>query len=151
MQFTIRSAAGLCALTLSLGMAHASGPVAVYALIDSVKMEPAADHPERIVISGIFITAEERTDIYSAPQRGFLYFKLPAQNSEMALREWADLKSVAGTRQVVGFGSSWFGKARVRKPDEEHRNPDPYILGNGVVKINPDHSRARALLDYKDR
>jgi hypothetical protein len=47
-------------------------------------------------VSGAFITAEERSDRYSAPQRGYLYFTLPAQDRELAQREWADLKSVAG-------------------------------------------------------
>ena len=31
------------------------------------------------------------------------------------------------------------------------RLPDDYPMGNGVVKINSDQPRAKALLDYKDR
>jgi len=138
-------------MTLGLGIVHASGPIAVYALVDKVTFEPNAEKPETIQISGVFITAAERSDTYSAPQRGYLYFKLPSGNEVLALREWADLKSVAGTRQVVGFGSSWSTKARVRKPDEEAKSPDEFVLGNGVVKVNPDQPRAKALLDYKDR
>jgi hypothetical protein len=138
-------------LAVTLGVTKASGPIAVYALVDKVTLEPTADNPERIRVSGVFITAEERSDVYSAPQPGYLYFSLPSDNRALALREWSDLKSVAGTHQVVGFGSSWYGKARVRKADAEAKPPDPYVLGNGVIKVNADQPRAKALLDYKDR
>ena len=144
----------LVTATLCIGIAHASGPIAVYALVDRVVFAPSSDKPERIRISGVFIAAEQRPDnstVYSAPQRGHLYFGLPKGNEELARREWADLKSVAGTRQVVGFGSSWATQARVRKPDEEAKLPGDYPMGNGLVKINSDQPRARALLDYKGR
>jgi hypothetical protein len=133
------------------GVANASGPIAVYALVDKVSFEPNADKPERVRISGVFITAEERSDVYSAPQRGSLYFALPKQDRDLALREWTDLKSVAGTRQVVGLGSSWASKVRVIKPDEGARSADDYPMGNGLIKINSDQPRAKALLEYKDR
>jgi hypothetical protein len=141
-------------ITLAPGIVNASGPIGVYALVDKVAFEPGADKPERIRISGVFMVAQETPDnstVYSAPQRGYLYFELPKGNEDLARREWTDLKSVAGTRQVVGFGSSWGTKARVRKPDENVKVPGEYPLGNGVVKINPDQPRATALLDYKGR
>lgn len=141
------------AMTVCLGAVHASGPITVYALVDKVTFEPSADKPERVRLSGVFITAEGQSDVYSAPQRGYLYFALPGGNEELARREWADLKSIAGSRQVVGLGSNWFGnvRVRVRKSDEEAKSPEQYPMGNGVVKVNPDQPRAKALLDYKDR
>jgi hypothetical protein len=139
------------AITMCLGVVNASGPIAVYALVDKVTFEPAAGKPVRILISGVFLTAAERTDVYSSPQRGYLYFTVPPGNDELAQREWNDLKSIAGSRQVVGLGSSWFAKVRVRKPDEEAKSPDEYPMGNGLIKVNPDQPRAKALLDYKDR
>lgn len=148
---SIGYSAAVLAIMLCLGVVNASGPIAVYALVDKVALEPNADKPERIRILGVFITAEERSYVYSAPQRGYLYFGLPRGNDELARREWADLKSVAGTRQVVGLGSSWGAKVRVRKPDEEAKTPDDYPMGNGLVKINPEQPRAKALLDFKDR
>ncbi len=151
MKSTVRPVTIVLAIAACLGVASASGPIAVYALVDKVSFEPNADKPERVRISGVFITAEARSDVYSAPQRGSLYFALPKQNRDLALREWADLKSVAGTRQVVGLGSSWASKVRVIKPDEEAHSPDDYPLGNGLIKINPDQPRAKALLEYKDR
>jgi hypothetical protein len=135
------------------GVAHASGPISVYALVDKVTFEPGADHPERIRISGVFITSQSQTGgAYSAPRRGYLYFSLPRGNWEdLARREWADLKAVAGTRQVIGVGSSWFSTVRVRQPKEEAKNADEYPLGNGLIRVNPEQPRAKALLDYKDR
>jgi hypothetical protein len=151
MKSTVRPATIVLVIAACLGVASASGPIAVYALVDKVSFEPNADKPERVRISGVFITAEERSDVYSAPQRGYLFFALPTQNRELALREWADLKSVAGTRQVVGLGSSWSAKVHVIKPYDEAHAADDYPLGNGLVKINPDQPRAKALLDYKGR
>ena len=139
---------------MCLGIGYASGPIGVYALIDKVAFEPSADKPGLIRITGVFITAEEgSSDVYSAPQRGYLYLALPRGNEQIARREWEDLKSIAGSRQVVGLGSVWSGRARVRvrKSDEEAKSPDDYPLGNGLVKINADQPRAKALLEYKDR
>jgi hypothetical protein len=139
---------------MCLGIGYASGPIGVYALVEKVAFEPSADKPDHIRITGVFITAEEgSSDVYSAPQRGYLYLALPRGNEQLARREWEDLKSIAGSRQVVGLGSVWSGRARVRvrKSDEEAKSPDDYPLGNGLVKINADQPRAKALLDYKDR
>jgi hypothetical protein len=146
--------AAVFAGTLCPALMHASGPIGVYARVDKVTFEPNTGKEERIRISGVFIAAEERADnsvVYSAPRRGYLYLTLPKGNEELARKEWADLKSVAGTRQVVGLGSGWGTKVRVRKPDEEAKAPDEYPLGNGLVKINSDQPRAQALLGYKDR
>lgn len=151
MKSIARVFADILAITLCLGIAYGSGPIAVYALVDRVTFEPNADNPARIRISGVFITAEERSDVYSTPQRGYLYLTLPKSDTGLVRREWEDLKSVAGTRQVVGFGSSWDTKVRVRKPDEDAKNPDDHPMGNGLIRINSDQPRARALLEYKDR
>lgn len=142
----------LLAFTFFVEVVSASGPTAVYALIDKVALEPSADRPQRIVIYGVFSTDENAGNRYSEPQRGYLCFTLPTQNSELALREWSDLKSVAGTRQVVAFGSGWMAKVRVRKSSAEAANdPDPYTLNFGVKKLNADEPHAKALLDYKGR
>lgn len=155
-------AAIAAAFLLWVGAAHASGPIAVYALVDKVSMEPNADHPERIRISGVFVLSSVPegcgspsnpcSTSYSGAQKGTLYFSLPAQNADQALREWADVQSVAGTRQVVGFGSGWFrNDARVIK-DGEKAAPVVWPINNtGVVKVNGDRPEAKALLDFKDK
>lgn len=154
MKATTWFAACVLALTVCPVLVTASGPIGIYALVDKVAFEPSSGEPERIRISGVFIAAQETPDnstVYSAPQRGYLYLALPKGNEELARREWQDLKSVAGRREVVGFGSSWGAKVRVRKLDEEVKSPGDYPIGNGVVKINSDQPRAQALLNYKDR
>lgn len=145
-------ATAVLALTVALGVATASGPIAVYALVDKVTLEPNADKPERIRIAGVFIASGQSYDVYLPPQRGYLYFTLPAQNADLARHEWADLKSVAGTRQVVGLGSSWGANAKLQiQKTDDASSPDQFPMGNGVVKINADHPSAKALLEYKDR
>jgi len=154
MKSIVWPAATVLAITLCPEVVRASGPVGVFALVDKVTFEPNADNPERIRISGVFIAAEETPNNatkYSAPQRGYLYFRLPGGNEELARREWADLKSVAGKLQVVGLGSSWGAKVRIWKSEQDARTPDDYPMGNGLVKIYSDNPRAKALLDYKDR
>ena len=128
--------AAIAAFCLGGGLAHASGPIAVYALVDKVTMEPNPDRPERIQISGVFILSTVPdgcgspslpcSTTYSSAQKGYLYFSLPAQGADQALREWADMRSVAGTRQVVGFGSGWFrSDARVHKDGDQAESPQP--------------------------
>jgi hypothetical protein len=155
MKSLIRTATAVLTLALTATLVHASGPIGIYALVDKVTFEPNAENPERIRISGVFIASELRKPdnetLYSAPQRGYLYLALPQENPELARREWADLKSTAGTRQVVGLGSSWSSSIRVRKPDEPAKTPDTHPLSNGLVKINSDQPRAQALLNYKER
>ena len=127
---------------------YASGPISVYALISKVSFEPSADNPQRIRIEGVFITAEDQAGKYSAPQAGTFYFKLPPSNPDLARREWADLKSLAGTRQVVGIGSSWNAIVRLQKP-EDTQSPEDYPMGNGLIRVNADQARAKELLEYK--
>ena len=84
MHSVVRFATVALAIAAGLQLAHASGPIAVYALVDSVTFEPNGEHPERVRVNGIFITAEPRSDVYSTPQRGYVYFALPPQNQELA-------------------------------------------------------------------
>jgi hypothetical protein len=139
------------AMTLFPGAINASGPVAVFALVDKVVLEPTADKPERVRISGVFIVARGQSGDYGTPQRGYLYFVLPKEKYDLVRRECSDLQAVAGTRQVIGLGSSWFATVHVRKADEEAKSPDDYPIGNGLFKINSDERNAKALLEYKDR
>lgn len=134
-------------------MTHASDRVAVYARVDKVVLEPNAGSPERIQVWGVFSLAKpnDRND-YLPAARGFLYFKLPADNQENARREWADLKEVAGTGQIVALGSRSELKARLRKPKEQPENADPYPVNVGVTRVrgNTEYPPIRAILDYKD-
>lgn len=154
----------VCAAAIALAIAAhppaaiASGPVSIYALVDKVTFEPNAGKPERVRISGVFIianqrtvTADGRTEWHdSGPQRGTLYFAYGV-NWDLARKEWADLQSVAGTRQVVAFASSYVGNWHIWNLQETPTKPDDYPYGIGVVKVNADQPKAKALLDFKDR
>src|SRR5437773_214914 len=80
--------------------ARASDPTGIYAFVDRVVFEPSEAAPERIQVWGGFALArtENRNDYHDA-ERGFLYFKLRVGEEDICLKEWADLKSVAGTGQ----------------------------------------------------
>jgi len=151
MKFIACLAVTAAATALRVGVTHASGPVAAFALVDKVTFEPNAEKPERIQITGVFCLVDPGSYAYRDPQRGYLYVMLSKRNQDLAHREWGDLKAVAGTRQVVAFGLGWMSKMRLRKPGERAESPDEYSMGNGVAKVNPSHPQAKALLNYKDQ
>jgi len=124
------------------GSARASDPVGIYALVDKVVLEPNDKAPERAQIWGAFSLAEGRGDGYSQPKRGYLYYKLNADKPEVSKKEWADLKSVAGTDEVVAFGGRYTEKGEIRKADDKPKNPDAYPLGFGLQKIRENHWNA---------
>jgi hypothetical protein len=148
MKATILAAAAVA--IASAIVTHASDRVAVYTRIDRVVLAPTTDAPDTIQIWGVFsVGVPKNPNDYQQPARGYLYFALPA-NRDAARREWADLKSVAGTGQVVAFGSRWEGVPRVRPANEPPAMPDAYSINAGVVKINgrTDYAPIRALIDF---
>ena len=149
---TTKQLVGLTVLAVWTAAAAISGSdrTAVYARIDKVVLEPTADAPQRVQIWGVFAMAKPNdVNDYLPPARGYLYFALAA-NPQAAQKEWADLQSVAGTSQIVGFGSRWDLKARVRTSDEKPDKADPYALGIGVTKIRrTDYAPVKALLDAR--
>jgi hypothetical protein len=149
---TTRRIAGLTVLAVCVaaGAISASDRTAVYARIDRVVLEPTAESPQRAQVWGVFAMAKPNDmNDYLPPARGYLYFAL-ATNPQAAQKEWADLQSVAGTNQVVGFGSRWELKARVRNADEKPEKADAYAMGIGVTKIRrTDYAPVRALLDAR--
>jgi hypothetical protein len=134
-----------------LTLIHASDFTGIYARIDKVILEPNADSPDRIQVWGVFSLADPADrQGYLAPARGYLYFKLDA-NPKAARNEWNDLKQIAGSREIVAFGSRG-QKVRLRKSDEKAEIPDPYVTNIGLTKVRgkTDYPPVRALLDYKD-
>ena len=103
--------AGVCVL-FAAGVLMASGPVGVYAVLEKVVFEPNEANAERIQLWGAFAFVDGGISVNAAtdkPQRGYLYFTMPASASEAEMKiartEWSDLKAVAGTGQVVAFGN----------------------------------------------
>ena len=117
----------------------ASDPNGIYAFVDRVVFEPGDDNPERIQVWGGFALAKSGNRYeYGEAQRGYLYFKLRAGDEEVCRKEWADLKAVAGTGQLVSFGSR-YEKAppALRKADAKPENPDAYPKSWGMNKVRP--------------
>jgi hypothetical protein len=134
---------GLIVVGLSVGTTKlkASDPMGVYAVIEKVVFEPNENAPERIQVWGVFsITEGKPGDFYQAPQRGYLYFTVPQGKEAVARKEWADLKSVAGTGQGIAFGNKYLFKGRFRKAEEKPASPDVYPFGVGVTKVESTSS-----------
>jgi hypothetical protein len=128
----------LLALALLAGLAlpaAASDPVGIYAFVDKVVFEPSDAAPERVQVWGGFALAQGRGDTYDAARRGYMYFKLRPDQEEVSRKEWADLKDVAGTGQIVAFGSRHDPKGTVRQPNAKPENPDPHPKGWGLSKV----------------
>ena len=119
----------ICAAALLGGAtsaARASDPTGIYAFVDRVVFEPSETAPERIQVWGGFALArtENRNDYHDA-ERGFLYFKVRVGEEGICQKEWADLKSVAGTGQIVAFGSrNPVNAITLRKTDAKVEKPD---------------------------
>lgn len=137
-------------LLLAVGAtpAAASDPVGVYAFVDKVAFEPNENSPERIQVWGGFALATGRGETYTEAARGYMYFTAPPGKEALARKEWNDLKAVAGSGQIVAFGSRWRPIGTVRKADEKPAKPDPYPLEMGLVKITSSTEPDRRA-DYK--
>jgi hypothetical protein len=126
----------LAVMAVGTIQSFASDPIGIYALVHKVVLEPSETMPERIQIWGDFALATGHNDQYASPKSGYLYFKLNAEKPEVCRKEWADLKSVAGADQVVGFGNRHAEQGTIRKADAKPEKADVYPLGWGVSKIN---------------
>ena len=129
------SALILALLALAAGPLKASDPIGIYAFVDKVIVEPSDAAPERIQVWGGFALAKGRDADYEAAQRGYMYFKLRPGQEDVCRKEWADLKAVAGTSQLVAFGSRHEPKGTVRKSDAKPENPDVHPKGYGLSKV----------------
>ena len=143
---------GLLVVAASVTLAYASDLTGIYARVDKVVLEPNATSPQTIQVWGVFSMAKPNDrNNYLPPARGYLYFKLGG-NEEAARKEWADLKEVAATGQIVAFGSRYDPPPRLRKADERPASPDRYSTNIGLQTVSgrTGYAPVRALLDYKD-
>ena len=61
MKSIVRPVTVVLGIAVCLRIVNASGPIAVYAVVDKVVFEPNPDKPERIRVTGVFITAAEQS------------------------------------------------------------------------------------------
>ena len=119
-------------LTVPVG---ASDPLGAYCIVDKVVMEPAEDKAERAQIWGTCALANSNDWYFTPPAKGYFYFSAPAGQEVAARAEWADLKSVAGTTQAVGFARRYKPVGRFRVAAEKPSAPDAYPIHMGVLKV----------------
>ncbi len=147
----MKGMAGFLSLGLVLGLcglAQASDPVGVYALIDKVVMEPA-DNPERVQLWGTFALAKKQFgEEYTEPAYGYLYFAIVQGKEARCLTEWNDLQKIAGTGTGVAIGSRYYlskTPISVRKAAIKPAGTDPYPLGIGLTKLTESNYMVKVL------
>lgn len=148
-------------LMLTAVSARASDPVGIYCIVTNVVMSPDEKAPTTAQVWGACATAtggmmENGQFVpgwYAEPKKGYLYYSAPKGKEDICLREWTDLKKVAGTGDVVGFASRGQNVGRIRLMAEQPRDPDVYPIHNGVTKLNssylPDSSYQGLVLALK--
>lgn len=125
----IASVCAVLALSTSLVLAKRA-TIGIYGIVDKVEFEPSEKSPERVRIWGVFVVPVQMSSGgYKAPQRGYLYFRIAPGMERVARQEWADLKALAGTGQVIGFAQYW-----VANPDDPSGNPHHSL----VVPVHRD-------------
>jgi hypothetical protein len=134
---TLTAMLSLGALAIVAAMtAAASVPLGVYAVIDKVVLEPSDAEPQRVQVWGAFAVWSEYDGLgYRAPKRGYLYYSCAKEQIRICRSEWADLRSVAGNGQMIGFGSRSLAAGRVRAADERASAPESYPIQFGVVQL----------------
>ena len=169
------------ALLFMVATLTASGPVGIYGIIEKVVFEPNEQAPERIQVWGAFAYVDGAglglniTEV----KRGYLYFERyappfagPNNGLPVELKEWNDLKGVAGTGQAVAFGRwAYIGTfqsiqpekdsrifprrggasadLRVRAASEPPSRPGVYETNSGVVKLSEQGSHAEVVKQLK--
>src|SRR5438132_10597426 len=128
----------LALLSVGATRALASDPIGIYALVDKVVLEPNETNPERIQIRGAFAIAEGYGYTYKNAERGYLYYKMNPDKPNACRNEWSDLKAVAGTGQIVAFGSRYAEKGTLRKKEAKPENPDVYPVAMGLTKVKEE-------------
>jgi hypothetical protein len=99
-------------MVLTVGL-QASDMVGVYGVVEKVVVEPA-DAPARIQIWGAFALSDQKSgSTYGTAQRGYLYYTCPQGKETICRKEWADLKSMAGTN-LAGRSPGPYGCCRTR-------------------------------------
>ena len=130
-----RSILVTCLLALLAVPVSASDPMGVYCAIDKVVLEPASA-ATTAQVWGTCALANTNDWYFQAPAKGYFYFAAPKGQEDRARAEWADLKSVAGTGQVVGFARRYRPVGRFRPSTEKPAQPDDYPLHVGVTKAS---------------
>jgi hypothetical protein len=139
----VAAVVGLLALT---GAARASDPVGIYGLVEKVVLEPNADKPERAQVWGVFrVAVKNAGDEYTPPAYGYFYYGLAPGKADDSRREWADMKKVAGTGDVIAFANRYGEKGTLHKAAEKPDKPEPHPIAGGLEKLRATGGIAEGL------
>lgn len=139
------------AMTVIVSKPSASGLVGIYGVIERVVFEPSQAAPERVQVWGAFVYVNGgvgKDAGMSAIERGYLYFRLPeaalATPADVTLirREWADLHTMAGSPDGVGFGR-WGYIGRFADLGQATQETGPWFLERGVKSASYTDLRVR--------
>ena len=130
---TLRCSLAACLFILLTVPVSASDPMGAYCLVDKVVLEPA-DAANTVQIWGTCALANTNDWYFQAPAKGYFYFAAPKGQDDRARAEWSDMKSVAGTGQVIGFARRYKPVGRIRPATEKPAQPDDYPLHLGVTR-----------------
>ena len=140
----VRSRLGVVTVAALFALpAPASDPIGVYAIVDRVVLEPDSITPERIQIWGAFVVQEAPSHYRLA--RGYLYYQPNPSYPRATFVEWSDLRTLAGTNRVIGFGGRYGGNGRVRSEGDRAVEPDVYPIGTGIYRDLGDWAMVQRL------
>ena len=106
----------------------ASGPAAIYAIVQKVVLEPSETSPERIQVWGVFSIWDAAARTYSEPGRGYMYFKLPGPS---------DVQWRGGGNQPSVPNASRYRERRWSPVPEELCAPPFSPFGQGTPALRP--------------
>lgn len=126
-------------LLLLGGVAHASDPVGVYAVVKKVAYEGDPNAPSAVRICGAFALSNINNGSYFNPASGYLYYNCRAGEEAMCRMQWKEITATAdkscvafGARRQNGGVENKNGTVRTDLPPQ---SPDPYPIALGVVAM----------------
>jgi len=125
--------------------------IGIYGLIDRVTLDPDGAAPNTVKISGWFVAPVRMSSgEYGAPQHGTLYLRLPPGQEYFARQDWEQLKKIAGSGRVVGFGQYW-----VANPNDPsgnpHRSLEVTVIPDGQEAQPGVYPEPRGIAEHGDR
>jgi MYXO-CTERM domain-containing protein len=115
-------------------VAEASVPTGIIVRVAKVSYEPSATQPKRVLIEGVFaLIKDPKTNTYSYPLVGSMYFECPTGQGKTCKMEWADIAKIAGAKTCSMFGAVDKPTGKVWAPGTKPTQADPYPIAIGVL------------------
>jgi len=169
----MKTSALLLTTLIVLGTAVSASPlqsqyraeyIGIYGIVETVAFEPNEESPQRIKIWGAFTVPVPMSSFQRKPaQRGYLYFAMVPSLEASARKEWAEIKTAAGTGQGIGFGRYWVsGNGPANNPrsaldvsvhrESETAAPEPYPVGlsSGIVRMDKYENEPEILAQLEE-